>query len=148
MLTTTLGLFIPIILTVHNAEEYFAFEEMDKLPFFPCRERRVFLRALILLTLFASLIAFANYWMQGWQFMTTILVLALLLNGMQHLLSSLWLKRVVPGTYTAAFLLIPYALLYLWAFSRESTFGVGDLFYWSLLSAMFMAASISISLRI
>lgn len=149
-----LGLLIPVILTVHNAEEYFAFKVFKRfyLKFLnkKLQNRTVFLYAICILTLFASVICISNYFLKSksTQLLTTIVVISLLLNGIQHCISSLRAREFLPGTFSSLLLLIPYSLIYLEFLQREIRFGLVDLLFWCLLAALFMIASIYASFRI
>lgn len=154
MKTVVLGLLLPVILILHNAEEYWSFEEFKKthLRFIKekFRQRKIFLYALVILTTCASGICISNYFVGGrtFQFVTTIIVLSLFLNGIQHCISSLWARKILPGTISAAFLLIPYPIFYLVSLENEIRFGIFDIMRWSLLAVIFMISSIYISFRI
>lgn len=152
METKILGLFLPAVFILHNVEEYRSFEDFKAFylktidPKF-CN-RKVFLYALIILTLFVSGICVLNYSMssQALRFATTIINVSLLLNGIQHIVSSLWMRKFLPGTISAAFLLIPCSLVYLVFLAKETHFGIVAIVTWVLLSIIVMFVSIRISL--
>lgn len=95
------------------------------------RIKGCFLFAQLLLTLIAAVAV---------HFMAAVILIALLLNGMQHCLASLWKRRILPGTATAACLLIPCSLYYL----KSIPFGVAE---W-LIAPLFMMAAIRLSLYV
>jgi len=80
--------------------------------------------------------------------MTTIIVISLLINGIQHCLSSLWMGKILPGMVSAAFLLIPFSLVYLVFLEIEIQFGIFDLVKWFIFSILIMVLSIYVSLRL
>lgn len=154
MKTTAFGLLLPAIMILHNTEEYRSFERFknvylksidEKL-----RKKSVFLYALAILTISAAGICVANYFIgsRTSQIATTLVMIALLFNGVQHCTFSLWYRKMLPGTVSGLFLMIPYSLIYLILLENEIKFGFFDFVSWSLLSIIFMILLIRISFRI
>ncbi len=148
------GLLLPVAAIIHNAEEYVSFDKfrqsfLSKLD--PkLQERRVFAWALLIITLFITVITVSNYFVGSaiLQFLTTLIALALQLNAIQHLFLSFKTEKLVPGTISAVLVVMPACLLYLMQLKMEIHYTPFDIVIWSLLAALFMYASIHISLRI
>ena len=154
MNTKILGIFLSGFFILHNIEEYRSFKDFkafylkkinEKL-----RHRKVFLYALILLTFFVSGICISNYLIasQTLQFATTLIAVSLFINGMQHCIFSVWTRKILPGTISAIFLLIPCSAIYLVFLEKEMPFGLIDIATWSIVSAILMLLAIHASLWI
>lgn len=152
MQTKIIGLLLPIILILHNIEEYRSFDEFKTFYLKKMNpkllHRKVFGYALILLTLFVSALCISNYLMNRplLQFATTLVALSLLINGMHHCISSLRMRKMLPGTLSSIFLFIPCTVVYLIYLERETPFGLFDLVRWSILSMILMFVAIRLSL--
>ena len=111
---------------------------------------KCFCTLLIILTLFVSGICTANYLMTSRTlgFATTIIVMSLIINGIQHSVSSFLARKILPGTISAIFLLIPYSIVYLIFLEKEIQFGIFNIVKWSILSIILTLLSIHVSLWI
>jgi hypothetical protein len=154
MHTKIVGLFLPVVFIVHNIEEYRSFEKFKtfylKAINSKFRHRTVFLYALMILTIFVSGVCISNYLMtsQILRFATTIVAMSLLANGIQHCISSLWARKILPGTISAIFLLIPCSAIYLVFLEKETQFSILDIVGWFIVSMIVMFLSIRASLWI
>ena len=154
MHTEIWGLFFPAVFILHNIEEYRSFEVFNafylKAINSKFRHRMVFLYALIILTVFVSGLCISNYLMTSriLRFATTIVSMSILTNGIQHCISSLWARKILPGTISAIFLLIPCSAVYLVFLEKETQFSVLDIVGWFIISMIVMVLSIRASLWI
>ncbi len=152
--TKILGLLLPVVFILHNIEEYRSFEDFKAFYFktihVKLRHRKVFGFALLILTLLVSLICIANYLATNsfLGFATTIVAMSLLINGIQHSVCSCLARKLLPGTISAIFLLIPCSIVYLAFLEKETQFGISSIISWSLVSVVSMFVSIHISLWI
>ncbi len=152
MNTQILSLLLPILFIIHNIEEYRHFSEFrtfylkkvnEKL-----RHKKVFLFALLFLSFVVSGICISNFYIKNSsiQLATTIVTLSLFLNAIQHCLSSLRVRKILPGTVSTALLLIPYTVSYFLFLEKEISFNTLDFIQWVILSGGVMIFSIYISL--
>ncbi len=140
MNTQFLGLLLPIVIFFHGAEEYASFDEFKKTsPFFIDKRfhhRQVFLYALLIIQAIVTLVG-VWYYLTGsitLDLMTTIVVLAFLINGFQHVCSSLWHRKVLPGTISSILLIIPFGIGYLVILEKEMHYGIVSIFFLSVIS--------------
>ena len=111
----TLNLCFPLVLAIHNAEEYLhgdAFAAVWPLSFLHERgTRRILRNALLLLTAGAALTSAATYISRDKRLLTLsrAATFALLLNALGHGAASLVRRRWQPGTVSAVFLVLPYS---------------------------------------
>lgn len=152
MSSQLIGLLLPLLFALHNLEEYRSFEEFKKFYFqmTPTKfhHRKVFLYALIILNFLAGGLCIANYFVDkpSIRFATTMVALALLVNGLQHCTSSLRMRKRLPGLISSIFLLIPGTVTYLALLHKEFPFSFADSLQWSLLAILIMLLAIRISL--
>jgi hypothetical protein len=110
-----LGLLFPMILAIHNAEEYFRHAQFARI--FHSRlasrflARPVIRMAMILLTIAATTLS-----VLAWIYRTPVLVdavvvasFALMLNAFGHVMVSMRCRALTPGTISAAALVLPYS---------------------------------------
>lgn len=152
MQSKVFGLFLPLIFILHNIEEFrsfavfkeFYFKKINK----KLKHKRVFFYSLVILTVFVSGICIGNYFAssQAVHLMTTLIAMAFLINGLQHCITSLWMHKVLPGTISALFLLIPSSVTYFILLEKETQFGILELISWILFSVIFMYLAIHASL--
>lgn len=102
------------IFIIHNIEEYLSFDRMLKLPGKKIFNRKSFLFAIVLLSSLVVLFSVLNYFIDSevLQKINIVILFALSVNAVQHVIASLRHRRMLPGTYSAAFLILPFAVLY------------------------------------
>ena len=111
----TLNLCFPLVLAIHNAEEYLHYDAlMTVLPAASLRKRvtrRILRDALLLLTASAAFASAATYVSEDKRLLTLsrAATFALLLNGLGHGAASLVRRRWQPGTFSAVLLILPYS---------------------------------------
>lgn len=114
---TPFSLLFPLLFIAHNLEEMRRIEAFKQtyfrfmIPKF--RDCALFKRATIFLSIFVAIIIGLNYLMTSYflEVLSIFIFFAILMNALQHIGMSLWVRRMTPGTYTAIFLLVPYAIL-------------------------------------
>ncbi len=110
-----LNLCLPMVLAVHNAEEYLRYDAfLTSVPAGVMRKfvaRRVLRNALLLLTASAALSSTATYIYDDKRLiiLSRAAIFALLLNGLGHIAASLVRQRCEPGTVSAVLLILPYS---------------------------------------
>ena len=112
----TLALCFPIVLALHNADEYRhnpSFLQIHA-PWLPARwiGPRNVRAAMVLLTLTAVALAVWNFIARtlALQMATEIAIAALALNAIGHCALSLLRKSLLPGTLSALLLVLPYSI--------------------------------------
>ena len=117
MTFVVLNLLFPVVLAIHNTEEYLRFDEFigSYRSLLPERltSRRVVRDAAILLTLAAAVVCWLTYKHQTARLLaiSKVAILALMLNGVSHCILSVRRRRLMPGTLSAVLLVLPYAAL-------------------------------------
>lgn len=133
---------LALIFMIHNWEEYISFDQMPK-PWVGKKilNRRNFLFATILLSLIVLLLSFPYF-----KKVHALVVSVLAINSLQHVVLSLWHRRVVPGTLSALFLMLPFCFLYFARLFREGEMDLCGLLQYLILAPIAMVISIMIAL--
>lgn len=145
------SILLPIIFALHNLEEYFYFENFTDNYFNligkKFKNRQVFLYAITLLTILVSGIAWLNYFFTSplTKNLTVIILFSILINGMQHVFSSMLFKKILPGFFTAIFLIIPFCF-YIIQHDFYILFTPRDLILYGIYSILASFVSIYLSL--
>ena len=110
----TSNLFLPLVLTIHNVEEYVHYEDFarnfhGKLPS-KMTTRRVVRDALILLTLSVGTVSVLTYRYRSSALVKTsqVATFALTLNGVGHCMLSIKQGTLLPGAASALAVVLPY----------------------------------------
>lgn len=112
-----LNLLLPVVLAVHNFDEYSRYDEFVRVyqGWLPQRfiTRRVLRDALTLLTLAAAMISVLTYFFRTDALISVsrIAIFALMLNAIGHCIQSLNKGRMTPGTPSAIALVLPYSVV-------------------------------------
>ena len=145
---------MPIIFMAHNAEEYLSFDKFKdyyaKFVGKKFSEPQTFLGAVSLLSVFVTTIIGVDYYCRNktTDNLTKITFFSILINGIQHCISSLFFKKMLPGTFTSILLIFPYSIAYLMEMKKQSDFGVKEFMLYSAMSILFTAASVLACVRI
>lgn len=108
-------LLFPIVLAVHNWDEYAQFDEFVNVYHLPLprkvRTRRVIGLAAISLTLVVAVLSAATYRYKSSGLLTIskVSVCGLMLNGLGHCVLSVRRGKMLPGTWSAVTLTLPYS---------------------------------------
>lgn len=143
---------LPLIFILHNMEEYIYYdqfsEKFSKLAVMELNNRIIFLYAILILSLFVTVVLFVNYFYQSKisHFLVIIVFLAIFINGLQHCLDSLLEKRVLPGTVTSALFIIPFSLYALIKVKGEIFTRIEDILTYIIAALLMMHFAILISL--
>ncbi len=112
-----LCLLFPVVLAVHNAEEYFQYDDFVRV-YHGGREKRFLSRptvrnATILLTLAGAILGVFTLAYRSPSLINVSIVasLALMLNAPGHIYMSLKARGITPGTLSALLLVLPYSAL-------------------------------------
>ncbi|MGC9292817.1 MAG: HXXEE domain-containing protein [Acidobacteriaceae bacterium] len=142
-----LDLLFPIILAIHNIDEYSCYDDFVR-AFHPrlakkLTTRRVIRDAAILLTLAVAVLGALTYVYKGavLTMISKVAIFALLLNGIGHCVLSIKRRALVPGTLSAVALVLPYSVIAI-VIMRTST---GDTFRSLFCYALFGALSIPLA---
>jgi hypothetical protein len=125
---------LPFLVAVHNVDEYSRYDDFVRTyhsRFFPERVSRPALRnTLIVATVFVAVIAGLAYVHKGGVYVAlcNITILTFMENAIGHCVLSLKRRTLVPGTLSAAVLVLPYSIIAI-ASMRADLAGS----YWSLL---------------
>lgn len=111
-----LNLLFPIVVAVHNIDEYRGYENFVRsYPAWLAEKltRKVFGWAAILLTLAVTALAVATYFYQNDVLLmaSKIAIIGLALNCIGHCLLSLKRRALVPGTLSGIILVLPYSAI-------------------------------------
>ena len=147
------ALILAAIFILHNIEEYLSFDKMPKISLMNLLGKKIvtrhsFLFAITFLSFFVLAIGALNYLSENPIFyQINILVLfSLAINALQHLILSLKERRIMPGTLTAALLILPCSILYTMKLFESSKLDSWSFLKYALLSPIVMFISIYISL--
>ncbi len=116
---TLLSLLLPILFIAHNFEEMSRVDEFQK--FYCCliipkfRDPILLKRATVFLAIFVVIVIGLNALIEGrfLEILSVIIFLAILINTLQHIATSIWHHKMLPGAYTALFLILPYSIFLL-----------------------------------
>ncbi|OOZ83458.1 hypothetical protein BHL35_00205 [Bacillus cereus] len=107
---------LPIIFTLHNMEEYLFLplmrEVLDNKVGKGFYEPNVFLIAIVLLTVFVTIIVILYYFYKT-RLLERLIMLALAIifaNGIMHTISSIIFLKYMPGVVTSVLLILPYSI--------------------------------------
>ncbi|MGG7176400.1 HXXEE domain-containing protein [Clostridium paraputrificum] len=106
-------LLIPIIFIIHNIEEFIGIGKVDnELSDKFSHEPRQFLVAIIILSIIVLVVFLLNYRKNNivLNYLVILISTAIGINGIFHILSSIVMKEITPGTITGIVLLILYIL--------------------------------------
>jgi uncharacterized membrane protein len=110
------NLLFPIVVAIHNLDEYRGYEDFVRsYPAWLAEKltRRVLGWAAIFLTLAVTALAVATYFHQNdvLLIISKIAIIGLALNCLGHCILSLTRRALVPGTLSAAILVLPYSVI-------------------------------------
>lgn len=113
----SINLLLPVVLAVHNFDEYAEYDAFVE-AYHPRLARKLTSRpvirdAVILLTVFVAVLTGLAYFFKGGVFaaMCKVAIFALLLNAISHCVLSLKRRRILPGTWSAVLLILPYSIV-------------------------------------
>lgn len=137
----TFDLLFPIVLAIHNVDEYRRCDDFIR-AFHPSvapklTTRRVVRDGAILLTITVAILSVLTYTYNSAALVTIskVAIFALMLNGIGHCILSLKRRTLVPGTLSAVILILPYSAFAIVIMHTR----LGDSF-WSLLPYMAFGA--------
>jgi hypothetical protein len=114
---TALNLLFPVVLAIHNFEEYSRYDDFVRAYHarWPAkfRARPVMRDAAVLLTLAVAVLDGLTYFYKGAVLVaiSEIAIFALMLNGVAHCILSLKGRSWIPGTLSAVALVLPYSAI-------------------------------------
>ena len=110
---------LPILLFFHNAEEYYYFNNFPRqyMKLFSTRlhNKNIFFYALFIIQLAVTLILIISYTTTNLFYNHLVIVIncAIIINIVQHAMGSLIFRCMMPGTWSALILLLPYEVAYI-----------------------------------
>jgi L-asparagine transporter-like permease len=143
-----LYLLFPVVLAIHNLDEYFASRHrtQQSRPSWLMRyyQSEVARLAMMLLTVASVVVAVLNYVERDGKLNTVaeLSVFALLFNAIGHVIVSLKARSFTPGTRSALIFVLPYSVLAIAAIRRGSGFSVTAL--WPVAIAGLVALPVAI----
>jgi len=116
MTFAAVNLLLPIVVALHNFEEYRGYEDFVRsYPAWLAEKltRTVVGCAAILLTLAVTVLAVATYFYQSEVLLTAskVAIIGLALNCLGHCFLSLTRRKLVPGTLSGAIIVLPYSVI-------------------------------------
>jgi hypothetical protein len=148
----TYTLILALIFVLHSIEEFFSYERAP-VQYFNLLSRRlnnpsVFFYAIILLDTLVVLIVLLNWFFSNTllDIVVRVIFFSLFINTLQHILGSFWFKRILPGTYTATFLILPFSVACLMGLHENMRITLLQTLLYLALSPLAMFASIYSSL--
>lgn len=152
MTFATVNLFFPLVLALHNIDEYSRYDDFASAYHLRLTERfttRPVVRdAMLLLTIAIAVLDAQAYASRTAVLMraSEIAIFALLLNGFGHCALSLRRHTVIPGTLSAIVLVLPYSGIAITTMRTSLEATVGSLACDAILGAMTMPLAILFSL--
>ncbi len=145
---------LPLIFIIHNIEECMNFN--DSVPTFfkiiggHFYNRMIFTYAVTILSLVVVTASILNYLIVGQlvHVFAVIVVFSMLINGLQHVLGSIWQRKMVPGTWSSIFLIIPFCSLTFYSERFDVLQSIHHTLTYLLVSVVVMIVSIFLSFLI
>lgn len=141
---------LPLIFIVHNIEECVYFDYSVPTLFRVIGghfySRRIFIYAISILSSAVAMITALNYFItdQLIHVLMVVIIMSMLINGLQHAVGSLSQRRMLAGSWSAIFFVIPFCSAVLF-FERYSILqNVGHALTFLLISVVVMTVSIFI----
>ena len=148
----TLGLFFPLILGIHNAEEYLRYHDFVRPHHrrIPGRflSRPVIRNAAVFLTLVAAVVCVLA-WLRGTELLSRVVVastVALALNALGHVGMTMMQRTVMPGTVSAVALVLPYSVCVIVMFRASTEASWASLLGMAGLGLLLIPASVAVFL--
>ncbi len=134
------------IFIIHNAEEYVFFHRMPKKFIFKNRKSFLFSIAMLsLLVILSAIFGFLFKESRFFQAVNSVVLFSLSINAVQHVVFSIWYRKILPGTFSAALLIFPFSLLCFTKLVKWEGFGfIGCL----ILTPIAMVLFILVTLRL
>jgi hypothetical protein len=139
---------LPLIFIIHNIEEYISFDKYPIPLIKRFNDRSVFKYALIILSMTVTTILALNYCYNSkiLHFLTIIILFSIFINGIQHCALSLVLRKITPGTFSAAILILPFSVLVFYNEKMSLFNKIEDVLIYLFISMPIMYISIVFSL--
>ena len=143
----TINLLCPVILAIHNLDEYSRYDNFVRTYHsrLPVRfiSRRVIRNAAILVTMAVALLAGSAYMMESPRLilLSKVAVLAIMLNAIGHCLLSIKRGSLVPGSLSAIALVLPYSFVEIAAMRTSLGDSLLSLLHAAVLGALALPAA-------
>jgi len=113
-------------------------------------DRFVFKNAIIILSVIVSVVFILNFYMRNdfLGYASKIIFFAVLINAIQHIVLSSINKKMLPGSYTSLFLIIPYSIISIFTKNINIDFFSHGFFILILTSALAMIFATFLSLSV
>ena len=151
MTFASFNLLFPIVVAIHNFEEYRGYEDFVRgYPTWLAEKltRKVVGWAAILLTLAVTALAVATYFYQNdvVLMVSKIAIIGLGLNSLGHCFLSLKRRALVPGTVSGALLVLPYSVIAVFMMQSNLKDSLQALFGYAAIGAIVAPIAIGLSL--
>ncbi len=149
-----LSLLLPIIFMIHNMEEYLFYEKFSNcfaLIKPKCNNsKRSFGWAIVLLSVLTILIIGTDYFIANkiTTFLKIITAVAIFVNAIQHVTYTVFFRKILPGTITSIFLIIPYSVTFIITIKKELMITYKEFLLYGMLSIIITRIVIITSLKI
>jgi hypothetical protein len=147
----TYSLLMAAIFLVHNLEEFLSFDRMPKFRYAKkITNRKSFLFSIVVLSLLVIIFSVWGYLSKSpiIQNINIIVLFSLTINAIQHGLFSIRYRKIVPGTLTALFFVLPVSALFFMRLYEMRAFDCWSFVQYSIVSSVVMIASLWITLWI
>ncbi|MED0951987.1 MULTISPECIES: HXXEE domain-containing protein [Bacillus cereus group] len=135
---------LPIIFTLHNTEEYLFLSQMNEFLINKIgkgfHEPHIFLIAIVLLTLFVTIITIF-YYTNKTALLERLMILILTIifaNGIMHTVSSIIFSKYMPGVITSVLFILPYSIWIIYLLKNKEGIPLKKMFLVFLLSWLLM----------
>ena len=145
------SMLLATVFLLHNLEEMIFFDRMPKFQYAKkIFNRGSFLFSIVVLSLLAIFFAVWGYLYRSpiVQNVNIIVLFSLTINAIQHGLLSIWYRRIIPGTWTALFLILPISALFFMKLYELKALSCWSFVGYLVLSPAVMIALILITLWI
>ncbi len=149
MTVDVLVLLFPLVLAIHNLDEYLRYEDFIRIyhPRLPAKltTRTAVFWAATALTAFAALICIGAFISRSPTLMliAKVSICALMLNAVSHCALSIKRRVLLPGTRSAGLLVLPYSVLALAVMRSHGGESAGDLLRYAALGAIAIPVAVA-----
>ena len=151
---TALNLLFPVVLAVHNLEEYSRYDDFVRAfhARWPAKftARPVMRDAAVLLTLAVAVLDGLTYFYKGAVLvaLSETAIFALMLNGAGHCILSLKRRSLIPGTLSAVALVLPYSAIAVASMRTSRGDSIRSLLVYAVLGGLATPVAVALFLSI
>ncbi|MDX2164601.1 MAG: HXXEE domain-containing protein [Gammaproteobacteria bacterium] len=142
---------LPLFFIIHNIEECVNFDytvpTLFRLIGGYFYTRMIFIYAVSILSLTVLIISVVNYYVMGELIhaLAVIMTFSILINGLQHVVASIWERKMLAGTWSSLLLTVPFCATVLYQERDDVLQSVHHTLTFLLISVIVMIVSIFVS---